>query len=248
MSSNFFNPDFLNPDHFAVFIKPSKLVKSIIKENHYSHQMPASPWYCFGVYQNGGGLIGALVYGEPVKPRLHESISPLLKHGELMELLRVWIKDGPQLFNIESWAIGQTFRLLRQCAPQVKMLVSYSDPYERHEGKIYRATNWWYQNTDDGSSPGSFSVSFNKSPRKHRNDWIHSRTLFRRYGTSNPKRVAQMCGHPIMVKPDSRKYRYVYFLCGYSEEKRLKKSLYIPATKEYPSQSRECPEIQVVSE
>jgi hypothetical protein len=57
-----------------------------------------------------------------------------------------------------------------------------------------------------------------------------------------------MCGHPVMVKPDSRKYRYVYFLCGKTEAKRLKKSLYIPATKEYPSQTGECPDIQVVSE
>ncbi len=256
MRRKFVNDDFFNRHDFAVFTTPSKVVKSLIVDNHYSHKMPANPWYCFGVYHKDRGLIGGLVYGEPVKPRLEEYISPLLKHGELMELLRVWIEDGPNLFNIESWAIGQTRKLLKWCAPQVKMLVSYSDPYEDHRGQIYQASGWWYQQTQNGRAPGSFSVSFNKSPRQDRNDWMHSRTLSRRYGTSNPQRLARLCGHPIMVKPESPKHRYIYFLCGSTETKRLRKSLYVPATKEHPKknpeenpkETHERSEIQVVTD
>src|SRR5690349_19840462 len=136
MRSEFYNAGFFDPKEFAVFTIPSKSAKPLIVTHHYSHKMPANPWYCFGVFRKWQ-LIGVLVYGEPVKPHLHEFISPLLNHGELMELLRVWIEDGPNLFNIETWSIAQTFKLLRQIAPQVKMLVSYSDPYENHNGQIY---------------------------------------------------------------------------------------------------------------
>jgi hypothetical protein len=236
-----------------VFSTSSRLIKPLIVKNHYSHKFPANPWYCFGVYRKGH-LIGGLVYGEPVKAGLHESISPLLNHGDLMELLRLWIEDGPNLFNIESWAIGQTRKLLKGnrdhvgVAPQVKILVSYSDPYEDHLGTIYQSSGWYYQNTWKAKASKSFSVSFNKSPREDHNDWVHSRTLSRRFGTSNPKRLAKMCGHPIMVKPDSHKHRYLYFLCGSTETKRLRKSLYVPAAKDFPKTSIESPQIQVVTE
>src|SRR5690242_12501302 len=113
----------------------NKRAHQLILNNHYSHKRPANAQLCFGVFTIQGELIGAIEYGEPIKIDLQNYMfaEPWLKRGQIKELLRLWIADGHGT-NIESWAIAQTYPMLRKDWPHVKMLVSYADPYYKHLG------------------------------------------------------------------------------------------------------------------
>jgi hypothetical protein len=160
----------------------------------------------------------------------------------MKELLRLWIQDGDGLKNIESWAIARTFEWLKLIAPEIKMLVSYAQA-DMHLGNIYQSTNWLFQDLYGKTASTSFVFTPKFCPTA--TDWIHGRTAFRRYKTNSPKRIAQIYGRPILVKPDPCKYRYLQFLCGKLERNRLTKSLKHP-TYAYPKQLRQTGKIIVV--
>ena len=133
--------------------KISKSVaKDIIVKNHYSH-LWTKVSYAIGLYieddshqffNSSDKLIGVACYGDPIGRLSGQSITPLLDRTEVLELVRVFVFDDYGS-NIESWFLGQTFQWLRTNVPQIKGLISYSDPKEGHNGTIYQATNWLYQ-------------------------------------------------------------------------------------------------------
>lgn len=133
--------DHVDTKQICVRTIPLELAKPLIVENHYIHKWSSSK-ISFGVFQtagefDAGDLIGAAVYGHPVGRHVIQGISPLLKNDEVLELKRLWIQDGHGK-NIESFVLGQTFRLLKREMPQVKVLVSYADPAAGHVGTIYQ--------------------------------------------------------------------------------------------------------------
>jgi len=125
-----------------------RISKSVAKEmvvtNHYSHAWTKVS-YAIGLYveddshqffESTDKLIGVACYGDPIGRLTGQSISETLDRTEVLELVRLFVFDGYG-HNIESWFLGQTFEWLRQNAPQIKALISYSDPKEGHAGTIY---------------------------------------------------------------------------------------------------------------
>ena len=93
-------------------------------------------------------------------------------NDKLFELKRLWISDGFGT-NIESYSIGQTFKILRNYG--IDILISYSDPNQKHLGKVYQATNWYYQGQLDGKiCRDGFMVNGEK---------YHRKTILEKYGT-----------------------------------------------------------------
>ena len=69
------------------------------------------------------------------------------------------------------------------------MVISYADPAQRHAGGIYQATNWIYQGEGLNLMP-NYSVSLTKEPYK----WIHSRTVFSKFGSHNIEKLKKAIG------------------------------------------------------
>ena len=140
------------------------------------------------------------------------------------ELVRLFVHDGYG-GNIESYLIGQSFKWLRENAPQIKGLISYSDPKEGHAGTIYQATNWIYQGNSLRYND-SWSFKFSED-----GEWQHGRTIFPYYGTNDPKKIQEQVDKPFWIRKEPRKHRYVYILAKGGERKKLLKTL------KHPSQS-----------
>ena len=140
----------------------------------------------------------------------------------LLELVRVFIFDDYGSI-IESLFIGQSFKWLRENAPHIKGLISYSDPKERHAGTIYQATNWIYQGNSLRYND-SWSFKFNED-----GEWQHGRTIFPYYGTNDPKKIQEQVDKPFWIRKEPRKHRYVYILTKGGERKKILKTLKHPS-------------------
>ena len=135
----------------------SAVAKEIIVKKHYTHAWTACR-YALGIFyrtdeSNAVGdnhkLIGCLVYGFPVGARASTSVCEGLTKDNILELTRLYCDDGYGS-NIESFALGQSFKWFRENDKAIKVLISYADNGQEHLGGIYQATNWIYQgmNTD----------------------------------------------------------------------------------------------------
>ena len=204
---------------------PKSTAKKLIKKYHYTHSF-SSCRYALGIFYEVGSqhkffddvdekLIGCLSYGYPVGRSVVGSIfkdETILKTNNILELTRLFIHDGFGK-NIESYSISQSFKWIKEHAKDIKVLVSYADPTVKHNGSIYQATNWTYQGAGLNLMP-NYSVSLTK-PYK----WIHSRTVFSRFGSHNIEKLKDAIGHTFWRMRELEKHRYVYFLGNKKENK-----------------------------
>ena len=216
--------------------KISKSVaKDIIVKNHYSH-LWTKVSHAIGLFTSdveehqffncSEKLIGVACYGDPIGRLSGQSITPLLDRTEVLELVRLFVFDDYGS-NIESWFLGQTFQWLRENQPQIKGLISYSDPKEGHAGTIYQATNWEYQGNELRFND-SWSFKFTED-----GEWQHGRTIFPYYGTNNPKKIQEQVDTSFWIRKEPRKHRYVYILAKGGQRRKLLKNLKHP-TLPYP--------------
>lgn len=114
-------------------------VRDFIEKHHYSHNINGlKSSYCFGMYDQEGEMVGAMIYGKLAMANAWKKYGDSV--DEVMELRRlVLVDDTPK--NSESYFIGRTLRWLK-ANTKVKTLVSYADPNYGHSGVIYRATNF----------------------------------------------------------------------------------------------------------
>lgn len=224
--------------------------KKMIEENHYLGKWSPSS-VCLGVFKVGiSEPVGTLVYGpicgRPVLRGLFTKSEIPLRHGNVfrpsnssvLELKRMWVEDGHG-FNIESLSISKSFDWLRENHPEVRVLVSYSDPSVGHRGTIYQSTNWWYQKLYETEDKTDFYVTFKHPSRTKPGEWNHSRTLGHIYGRRSLDILKRKIGRTFWIRPNIHKYRYLYFLGGKSERKRLMEFLSHPITRDYPKETKE---------
>jgi hypothetical protein len=224
--------DYCDISKLSIRLVSKDIAKDIIVNNHYSG-IWTKVSYAIGLFYISndehkffGGvneqLIGVACYGDPIGRHSGASISETLDRTEVLELTRLFVFDGYGS-NIESWFVGQTFNWLRENAPHIKALVSYSDPKVGHLGTVYQATNWVYQgNRIRPNDSWSFKWS-------EIDEWHHSRTSYVKYGTNDPKIIQTMVTSPFWIKKEPRKHRYVYILLHGKEKKKLFKSLKYPS-------------------
>jgi len=238
-------------DKTKVFLREinASTAKDIIIKNHYSHKwtmcsVALGVFYKQKVESNffddeSEKLIGCLVYGNPVGRSAAASISDKISINQIYELTRLFIHDGYGK-NIESLSIGMSFDWLRKNRPHIKALLSYADNEAGHAGIIYQSTNWIYQGNSSVGLMPNFSVSLT-GPEEGYN-WIHSRTVFARYGSHNPYIVKSKVKRTFWRKKESNKHRYVYILPKGKEKEDLIKSLKHPSLS-YPKKHDHVDEI-----
>jgi len=225
----------------------SSAAKEIIVKKHYTHAWTACR-YALGIFYktdeanvlgDSDKLIGVLVYGFPVGARAALSISEKLTKDNVLELTRLYCDDGYGS-NIESFAIGQSFKWFWENDKAIKVLISYADNGQDHLGGIYQATNWIYQglNTDIALMP-NYGISLQKDPY----DWIHSRTVYSMWGSGNLEHLRKEIGKQgykeFWRREEPPKRRYIQIVVADKKEKReLLKGLK-HAVREYPKNTRE---------
>ncbi len=151
-------------------------------------------------------MIGVIVYGDPIGRLTGQSISDEIKRTEVLELTRLFIHDGYGK-NIESYVISQSFKWLKEHSPDIKVLISYADPEQAHDGCIYQATNWIYQGCGSFQLMPTYSLRLNEE-----DDWMHSRNVYSKYGSNNIDKMKKAIGHDFWLKRETTKHRYIYFL------------------------------------
>ena len=119
---------------------PASIANPFVKKVHYSGKVVNNSFLHFGAFLDGR-LHGVLSYGPSMdKSRLIGLVADT-GWNEFIELNRMAFDDYlPR--NAESYCIGQTIRMIRKQAPQVKWIVSFADGTQCGDGTIYRASNF----------------------------------------------------------------------------------------------------------
>ena len=139
---------------FTIEAVHKKAVTPFIEKWHYSHYAGGIQHrQCFGLYSPDGNfglprMIGAAIYGQPAMPDTAIKYHPdnPLRCWELRRLC--CIDDTPT--NTESFFIGKTLRWLKRNT-DYKVIVSFADTAQGHEGIIYKATNFIHKGMTIGA-------------------------------------------------------------------------------------------------
>jgi hypothetical protein len=191
---------------YTIRLVDNKLATEIVIRNHYLHRRaPCS--IAFGLF-DGCEIIGVIMYGTPSSAPLRSGICGPDFSMNVIELTRLWIKDGTQK-NSESYLIGNT---LRRCGKEI--VVSYAEIDEGHVGTVYQATNWIY--TGLSAKRTNWTID---------GDTRHCQTLADQYTSSE---IRNKYGASFSLVDRPRKHRYIYFNCGPRRRKYLLSMLRYP--------------------
>jgi hypothetical protein len=128
---------------------------------HYSKCMPLGKLATIGVWEDKK-FIGAIVFGYGNNQYQGDRFN--LTQFQVVELLRVALKNHTApVTKINRIAL----QLLKQKNPGLRLVVSYADPEQGHNGAIYQAGNWVYIGTG-----GSREAFYNEQGKR-----LHSRRV-----------------------------------------------------------------------
>lgn len=115
-------------------------VRSFLETHHYSHNINGVKIaQCFKV-EHQNVLVGAVLFGAMSTTAWKKFAD---SENKVLELRRLVLIDNAGK-NSESRVIGWCLRYIRENMKNVEVIVSYADPYYKHNGTIYKASNFEY--------------------------------------------------------------------------------------------------------
>lgn len=198
----------------------------MVAKYHYLHRL-RNCTYSFGLWDKNerdvtpfgefDSLVGVIMYSVPAAFQLCEGICGKEYKDQVIELSRLWIKDGT-LKNVESFLISGTLKLL----DHHDIVVSYADPSANHRGIIYQATNFVYTGLSGGGR--DLIVTTMKGSHSRGTPKIGGyEALCEKYGKEN-----------VEYQEKIPKHRYIYFACSKKKRAMYMKKLKWPG-KPYPT-------------
>lgn len=172
----------------------SKTANRLTIENHYLHRK-ASTMFAYGLF-DGEEMLGTVIYGKPASPALCKGVCGADEANKVIELTRLWIKDGTPK-NTESYLIGRSLKLLPK---DYDIIVSYAEIGAGHIGVVYQATNWIYTGLSDKHI--QWVLKDNESAK-------HARHLFDAVG--GVAKAKELYGDLLEGVERPRKHRYIFF-------------------------------------
>lgn len=178
----------------------TNIAREYIATHHYSHLLPDCITECYAGYY-GNRLAGVIIFGRGANNNTFSAIIKDIKLNECRELTRLWSPDGMPK-NTESKLISMAIKKLPK---EVKMIVSFADPFQNHIGTIYQATNFYYIGM---SNPSKMLID-------KKGNLFHVRTIGS-YKRRHPE-LKEKTNLEVMEKygwkycDSSGKYRYVIF-------------------------------------
>jgi hypothetical protein len=110
----------------------SRELHAWISERHYLESCPPGHRYALEITL-GGERIGGMLLGRPDARSIDERL--------WLQLTRMVFIDATPA-NVESQSLAMMRRFVRVWVPEVRCLLSYSDPEVGHAGIVYLADGW----------------------------------------------------------------------------------------------------------
>jgi hypothetical protein len=127
---------------------------------HYSKCLPVGKLVKVGAWENGK-YIGCVIFGRGANNNMLKPFG--LEQNDGCELVRIALtKHIVPVSKIMALAV----KFLKKSQPNLKLIVSYADPEQGHNGAIYQACNWVYT----GLSSKATKVFYNGK-------WSHKKTV-----------------------------------------------------------------------
>ena len=165
---------------------------------HYSHSIPAGKMVKIGVWEYGI-FKGVVLFSRGANFSIAKPYG--LNQSQVCELTRIALTHHhAPVTQIVSIAI----KMLRKLCPDLKLIVSYADMDQGHEGKIYQAGNWVHEGLLKGVKMNSF-ILFGKK--------THKKTIWGKYGVGSHKLdFLHKIDPTASVHLAKGKHKYVYVL------------------------------------
>lgn len=198
---------------------------NMIKKYHYSNTLPKINKHFLGFYLKDK-LVGVITLGYGTRP-LHtiKRIFPSLSTKDYYEIGRMCMtEEMPR--NSESQMISLCCKWIKENEPEIKILFTWADGMVGKPGYVYQASGFIYA----GYSPGEMYM---KDGIK-----IHVRQM-KAFLAPGDKRITvrptfeQMKEFNILHFK-GKQYRYLRFLCGKFEKRRLLKECQINLSEKNP--------------
>jgi hypothetical protein len=125
-----------------------------------------------------------------------------LEHNQVLELDRFCISPRFQIKNMASKVMSLAISAIRKERPDVKLLVSFADTAQGHEGTIYKASNW----TQVGTCATSYVYERQDGTR------INKKVVYdtaKKYGLNEKEYAASLALSKIETPG---KHKFVYWL------------------------------------
>ena len=162
-----------------------KAAKFACENWHYSKRIPVNKLLKYSVYENGI-FIGVIIYGVGASATLHKQFN--LENVEVCELVRIALKKH---INPVSKMIAITLKKIKKDNPNLRIIVSFADTNQNHNGAIYQASNWIYT-----------GISAKVTEYFYNNKWRHTTDVYKRLNSESIKNLKKR-------KRDG-KHRYIY--------------------------------------
>ena len=157
---------------------------------HYSRCMPVGNTVKIGIWENKK-YIGCVIYSHGANNNIGKPYN--LLQTECIELTRVALsKHTAPVSRILSISI----KMLKKQSHGIRLIVSYADMEQGHNGGIYQATNWIFTGE---SKLDALIVNGEK---------VHRKTIYSRYGFNSVDLLKQM-GLDVEWADGLPKYKYL---------------------------------------
>lgn len=135
--------ELFDPSRYAVDIIGYQEAKRFIEETHYAGSYVASRmqvglWHKPSPFQREQ-LAGVIAFSVPIQNACIPAWFGGVPANQGVEIGRLALLDHVP-GNGETFTLGRAFRLLRQTLPEVRAVLSYADPMERHDadGRVFK--------------------------------------------------------------------------------------------------------------
>lgn len=137
---------------------------------HYAKAVPVNTFgYC--VFNDKNEWCGVILYGTGANNNLATQYN--LKQGNVLELVRMAL-NGKQ--ESTSKALALSLKLIKKAMPLCKLVISYADKDQNHNGIIYQATNWYYVGTSmQNTTDSSWIIKGKRYHGRIISDWVKSK-------------------------------------------------------------------------
>ena len=163
---------------------------------HYAKRWPSIS-YAYGLFSNNE-LIGVVTYGTPPSAPLKRGIAGDEYKNDILELNRLCLKYNNK--NEASILVGKSLKMI----PKNKIVVSFADIEQGHQGVVYQATNFHY------CGLSAKRTDWKVKGKEH----LHGQTIADEFrGVKNrAQAMRDKYGDDFYLKPRSRKHRYIYIV------------------------------------
>ena len=210
-------------------LKPisKKQALDLVREYHYSNTLPNLNKLFLGIFIDGL-LSGCITLGYGTRPKhTIKKLFPSLNTEDYLEIGRMCIDDKFKT-NTESQMLSKCIKYLKRNYPSLKVLFTWSDGILGKCGTVYQASNFLY-----GGYIFSDIYIYNGIK-------VHPRLIKKLINPSDKRKTVRPT--PQQKKElgiehiRGKQFRYCYFLCGFSEKKRLIKESPFDWNTNYPTQ------------